>query len=160
MLTITAVSYCLIVKCITLLCLTQISTICILTYLRLFCLTQISTANDRSAVLLTGPAEVSHRPCNDDVWEKMLSDLAERGVCCSPLQERSTCFFVHSPYCSLGGGRWQDLNVISLVPRNATRQKDCICLTVLGDKRDDLLHVFMYKGVRGNTASMSMHSWY
>lgn len=83
MLTIKAVSYCPIVKCITLLCLTQISTACILTYLKLLCLTQISTANDRSTVLLTGPAEVSHRPCN--VWEKMPPDLAERGVCSSPL---------------------------------------------------------------------------
>ena len=138
----------------------QISTPRILTYLRLLCLAQIGTANDRSTVLLTGPAEVSHRPRDNDVAKKMPPDLAERGVCCSPVRERSTSVLVGSPYCSLGGGRWQDLDVISLVPRNATGQKDCVRLTVLGDERDDSLHVLAHKGIRGNAASVSMHSWY
>lgn len=45
------------------------------------------------------------------------------------------------------------------VSLNATGQKDCVRLTVLGDERDDSLHVLAHKGIRGNAASVSMHSW-
>ncbi len=51
-------------------------------------------------------------------------------------------------HCFLGGGgRWQDLNVISLVPRYSTRQENRVRLSILGHKRDDLLHVFTDKSL-------------
>ena len=75
------------------------------TYLRLLCLGQARTANDCSAVLLAGPAEVCHWPCNDDMWEEVSPHLAEGGVPCRPHGEGCACPLVHPPYSLLCGGR-------------------------------------------------------
>lgn len=73
------------------------------TYLKLLCLGQARIANDCSAVLLAGPAEVCHWLCHNDV--EVSPHLAEGGVPCSPHEEGCACLLVQPPYSLLCGGR-------------------------------------------------------
>ena len=65
------------------------------------------------------------------------------------------CCLVELPHLSLGGGRWEQLDVIPLVSQDSAREENRVVLCVLQDKLHDQLYVRETGGIMGSDLGTS-----
>ena len=98
--------------------------------------------HNHCAVMLTCPAQIRHGLANNDLGQELLPEATERGVSNSfHLGRTLSCCMVEVPDSLLGRGRWQEDDVVPLVPWDSSGEQNGMILCIVGDESHHILNI-------------------